>query len=131
MATDKNVTSSKTKSSSEVKPREVFLSPAVDIYEDNRSITVKADLPGVSKDRLDLKVSGNTLTLEGQTAIDIPKGMEALYADVRVQGYRRSFTLSNELDTANISAQMNDGVLTLSLPKRPELQPRKIEIRAA
>ncbi|MEJ2419331.1 MAG: Hsp20/alpha crystallin family protein [Exilibacterium sp.] len=131
MATDKNVTSSKTKSRSEVKPREVFLSPAVDIYEDNRSITVKADLPGVSKDRLDLKVSGNTLTLEGQTAIDIPKGMEALYADVRVQGYRRSFTLSNELDTANISAQMNDGVLTLSLPKRPELQPRKIEIRAA
>ncbi len=131
MATDKNVTSSKTKSRSEVKPREVFLSPAVDIYEDDRSITVKADLPGVSKDRLDLKVSGNTLTLEGQTAIDIPKGMEALYADVRVQGYRRSFTLSSELDTANISAQMNDGVLTLSLPKRPELQPRKIEIRAA
>ncbi len=131
MATEKNVTSSKTKSRSEVKPREVFLSPAVDIYEDDRSITVKADLPGVSKDRLDLKVSGNTLTLEGQTAIDIPKDMEALYADVRVQGYRRSFTLSNELDTANISAQMNDGVLTLSLPKRPELQPRKIEIRAA
>ncbi len=131
MATEKNVTSSKTKSRSEVKPREVFLSPAVDIYEDDRSITVKADLPGVSKDRLDLKVSGNTLTLEGQTAIDIPKDMEALYADVRVQGYRRSFTLSNELDTANINAQMNDGVLTLSLPKRPELQPRKIEIRAA
>ena len=56
--------------------------------------------------------------------------MEALYADVRATRYQRSFTLSNELDTDKISAEMKDGVLTLKLPKRAELQPRKIQVSA-
>lgn len=110
---------------------EVFLRPAVDIYEDAQGITLNADLPGVSRDRLSVQVEGNTLTIEGQTAIDMPEGMEALYADVNATRFRRTFTLSNELETDKISAEMKDGVLLLKIPKRAELQPRKIEITAA
>lgn len=108
---------------------DVVLRPAVDIYEDAAGITVKADLPGVSRDRLDVQVDGNnTLTIEGQVMIDMPDGMEALYADVNATRFSRSFTLSNELDLDKISAEMNNGELTLYLPKRAEIQPRKIEI---
>jgi HSP20 family molecular chaperone IbpA len=108
--------------------RENFLRPAVDIYEDSTGITVKADLPGVSRDRLDVQIDGNNLTIEGQAAIDMPEGMESLYADVNVTRFRRSFALSNELEADKISAEMNNGELTLRLPKRAEVQPRRIEI---
>lgn len=110
--------------------REVVLRPAVDIYEDSAGITVIADLPGVSHDRLDVQVDGNALTIEGQAVIDMPEGMEALYADVNATRFRRSFTLSNELEVDKINAEMHDGELTLYLPKRAEVQPRKIEITA-
>ena len=104
------------------------LRPPVNIYEDAGGITLQADLPGVTRDRLDVQIDGNNLTVEGQAQIDMPEGMEALYADVNATRYRRSFALSNELQTDQISAEMKDGVLTLRLPKRPELQPRKIEV---
>jgi len=111
--------------------KEVVMRPAVDIYEDATGITLKADLPGVSHDRLDVQIEGNNLSIEGQAAIDMPEGMEALYADVKATRFRRSFTLSNELEADKISAEMNNGELTLRLPRRAELQPRKIEIRAS
>jgi HSP20 family molecular chaperone IbpA len=103
--------------------------PPVDIYEDATGITVKADLPGVSKDRLSVQVDKDTLTIEGEAEIQMPEGMEALYADLRTTQFRRSFTLSRELQADRIDAQMQDGVLTLKVPKREELQPRKIEVR--
>lgn len=111
--------------------KEVVMRPAVDIYEDATGITLKADLPGVSHDRLDVQIEGNNLSIEGQAAIEMPEGMEALYADVKATRFRRSFTLSNELEADKISAEMNNGELTLRLPRRAELQPRKIEIRAS
>ena len=106
------------------------LRPPVDIYEEAEAITVKADLPGVSRDRLEVHVDGDNLTIEGEAAIDMPEEMEALYADVNVTRYRRSFTLSKELEAQKISAEMKDGELTLRLPKRAEVQPRKIAISA-
>jgi len=121
----------KTREGSEMQPRseqDVFLRPAVDIHEDGNEITVRADMPGVTRDRLQVQVDGNNLAIEGQAAIDMPEGMEALHADVHTTRFRRSFTLSNELDAGNINAEMKDGVLTLHLPKRAELQPRKIEV---
>jgi len=123
----------KTREQSEMQTRseqDVYLRPVVDIYEDSGGITLKADLPGVSRDRLDIQVEGNNLAIEGQAAIDMPEGMEALHADIGTTRFRRSFTLSNELETDKISAGMKDGVLTLQLPKRAELQPRKIEVSA-
>lgn len=124
----------KTRSQQEMQSRpeqDVYLRPAVDIYEDSGGITLMADLPGVSRDRLRIQVEGNDLAIEGEAAIEMPEGMEALHADVATTRFRRSFALSNELETDKISAVMKDGVLTLQLPKRAELQPRKIEVKVS
>jgi HSP20 family molecular chaperone IbpA len=73
----------------------------------------------------------NSLFIEGEAAIDMPSGMEALYADVQATKYRRSFVLSGELETDRIEANLKDGLLTVRIPKRAEFRPRKIEVRAA
>ena len=108
---------------------EVVLRPAVDIFEDQHGITVQAEMPGVSKDRLNVQADRNTLLIEGDAAIEMPEEMAALYADVQATRYRRSFALSGELETDRIEANLKDGVLTVSIPKRAEFRPRKIEVR--
>jgi HSP20 family molecular chaperone IbpA len=105
--------------------------PPVDIWEDKDGITLCADMPGVSKDRLNLRVDGNNLIVEGQVQFELPQNAEALYADVRSSLYRRSFSLSGELETGKIEASLKDGVLTVRIPKRAELRPRKIEVQGS
>jgi HSP20 family molecular chaperone IbpA len=105
------------------------LAPLVDIFETGDGITVQAEMPGVSKDRLNVQADRNGLLLEGDIVIDMPQGIEAVYADVRATRYRRSFNLSGELDTDRIEATLKDGVLTVHIPKRAEFTPRKIEVR--
>jgi HSP20 family protein len=112
-------------------PAEAPIRPPVDIWEDKDGITLCADMPGVSKDRLSLRIDGNNLIVEGQLQLDLAEKAEALYADVRSSLYRRSFSLSGELETAKIEASLKDGVLTVRIPKRAELRPRKIEVQAA
>jgi HSP20 family molecular chaperone IbpA len=107
---------------------EAALLPPVDIYEDAAGITLVADLPGVSRERLSVQVDKDTLLIEGEAGIEMPSEMEALYADLRTTRFRRSFTLSRELQADQIDAQLQDGVLTLKVPKRAELQPRKIQV---
>ncbi len=111
-------------------PAEAPVRPPVDIYEDDEGITLCADMPGVSKDRLELRVEANTLILEGTARLDLPENAEALYADVRSNTYRRTFALSGELETGKIDANLKDGVLTVRIPKRSEVRPRRIEVRA-
>lgn len=110
-----------------------WCSPAIvslpDIYEDGEGITLQADVPGVSKDRLNVRVENQSLVIEGQVQFDLPQGAESSYADVRSSVYRRSFALSAELAMEKIEANLKDGVLTLQMPKRPELRARKIQIR--
>ena len=110
---------------------EAAMRAPVDIFEDNEGITLEADMPGVSKDRLTVRIDGDTLVLEGQARFDLPEHSEALYADVRSSSYRRNFVLSRELDSGNIQAQLKDGVLKVRIPKRAELRPRKIEVQGA
>ena len=107
------------------------LRPLVDIFENERGITLQADLPGVTNDRLNLQVDKDTLRVTGEAAIGTPEDMEALWAEVRSTRYERSFALSSELDTEKISAQMKNGVLTIDIPKRAEVQPRNVEVRVA
>ena len=104
--------------------------PAVDVFEDAAGITLLADMPGVPKDQLELKIEGDALLIEGGVQALTPEGLEAVYAEVRVPRYRRSFTLSRELDTARIEANLKDGVLTLRIPKQAHAQPRRIAVTA-
>ena len=108
-----------------------YILPSVDVVEDSHGITLLADLPGVKRDKLELKVEGTSLTLEGGIEIDSPKGLDAVFAEVRAARYRRGFTLSGELDTGKIDAQLKDGVLRLRIPKLAEAQPRRIEVQVA
>lgn len=104
--------------------------PAVDVFEDASGITLLADMPGVPKDLLELKVEGESLLIEGSVWPRTPDGMEAIYAEVRVPRYRRSFALSRELDTTRIEANLKDGVLSLRIPKQAHAQPRRIAVTA-
>ncbi|MEW8505104.1 MAG: Hsp20/alpha crystallin family protein [Candidatus Thiodiazotropha sp.] len=103
--------------------------PEVDIYEDATGIVLKADLPGVTREGLDIQVDKETLSIDGKAEIEMPEAMQALHADVRATRYQRSFSLSGELDGDRAEASLNDGVLSLRIPKREQYQPRKIEIR--
>jgi HSP20 family molecular chaperone IbpA len=105
------------------------LRPPVNIFENAEGITLEADMPGVSKDRLELRVDKDSLLIQGDVQLTMPQGMEALHADVRATRYSRSFALSRELDTEGIEASLKNGVLTLRIPKRAEVRPRRIEVR--
>lgn len=105
------------------------LLPRVDVYEDDNGITLLADLPGVPRDQLDIKVDGDTLTIEGTLAPITPAGLQPAYVEVRVPRYRRAFTLSRELDSGNIQANLKDGVLNLRIPKQEHAQPRRISVQ--
>lgn len=105
------------------------LTPRVDVLEDDTGITLYADLPGVSKDALEVKVEGDSLMIEGAISAVTPQGMEATYAEIRVPRFRRGFTLSRELDTGRIEASLKDGVLRLRIPKYAEAQPKRVAVK--
>ena len=107
------------------------LAPAVDIAEAESEITLFADMPGVSKERLTIKVEGDNLTIEGQAQIDVPENIELLHSEVRSPSFRRSFTLSRDLDPEKIEATLKNGVLQMHIPKSEEARPKRIEVKVA
>lgn len=129
MNANSKMTNPEANQSTESRETAYTLRPPVNIFEDSAGITLEADIPGVSKDRLQLKVDKDSLLIEGEVELPTAEGMEALYADVRATRYSRSFSLSRELDIERIDASLKDGVLRLRIPKRAEVQPRKIEVR--
>ena len=107
------------------------LLPPVDVIEDDSGITLYADMPGVPRERLNLHVDGDTLVIEGEMALEVPKDLEATYVEVGQPRYRRVFTLSKELDAGKLSAELKQGVLKLRIQKAEHVKPRRIEVRAA
>jgi HSP20 family protein len=107
------------------------LLPPVDVIEDTAGITLLADLPGVSKDKLNLQLDKNRLTIEGEVGLELPQEMQSTHAEVRLPRYRRVFTLSSELDSDKATAELKNGVLKLHIPKASHAQPRRIQINAA
>jgi len=107
------------------------MTPRVDVLEDAAGITLLADLPGVSREALEIHVEGDSLTIEGQVSAATPEAMEATYAEMRVPRYRRMFTLSRELDGSRIEAQLKDGVLRLRIPKQEHAQPRRVQVKVS
>jgi HSP20 family protein len=95
--------------------------PAVDVVEDDQKFELHADLPGVKQEDLDIQVEKDVLTIKGERKLE-RKGE-------RVAGaFSRAFTLPKHVDVEKIAATLKDGVLTLTLPKRPEAQPRQIKV---
>lgn len=107
------------------------LRPPVDVIEDPTGITLVADMPGVSKDNLNLRLEAQSLTVEGSLSLDLPPDMESRYAEVRHQHYERTFALSRELDGEKATAELAHGVLTIRIPKTAEAAPRKIPVNVA
>jgi len=108
--------------------QERIMPPAVDIFEDPHRITIRADMPGVTKDGLNVHADRNVLVIEGKIDVAAPQDMQAIHADLQASRYRRSFVLSRELDDERIDASLKDGVLTVRIPKRAEFQTRKIKV---
>lgn len=108
--------------------RMVF-TPPIDIYETDDGLLLRADLPGVSLDTLELQVQDNKLTLFGRMQPNIPEGARLLHQEFETGDFLRSFILSDEVAHERISAKLNHGVLEVLLPKAPKAEPRRIQVK--
>jgi HSP20 family protein len=104
--------------------------PAVDIYENaNQEIVLKAELPGITREDIDLRVENNTLTLRGERKRDTEVKQEQYHRIERSYGgFTRSFSLPTRIDTEKVRAEFKDGVLSITLPVKAEAKPRQIEV---
>jgi len=107
--------------------QERYVTPPVDIYETAGGLVVKADLPGVEKENLDLQVENNLLTIRAKPTHT--SAGESVYREYELANCFRQFELNEKVDQSKISADLKHGVLTLQLPKAEEVKPRKIEVR--
>lgn len=105
--------------------------PAADIYETKEGVVLYLDLPGVNKESLDIDVDSDVLSITGSVNLAIPDNLNPTYMDVNAGVYRRQFTLSAELDSSKIEANLKDGVLMLEIPRSEKHKPRKIEVKVA
>lgn len=113
----------------ETRSQEGYVTPPVDIYETAEGLVVKADLPGVAKENLDVRVENNLLTIQAKAAHVAPG--EPIYREYGLVNFFRQFELNEKVDQTNISAELKHGVLTLNLAKAQEAKPKKIDIRVA
>lgn len=108
-------------------PARVFV-PAADIFETEQALTVILEMPGVSKDSVDVNVETDVLTIEGRVDFSNYDGLQPLYTEYNVGNYARSFQLSSKIEQDRISAELKDGVMMLVLPKAEKAKPRKINV---
>jgi len=108
---------------------ERYVAPPVDIYETPDGLVVLADLPGVAKEALEVRVDHNVLTIRGQARHGIPG--EVTYREYDLLNFFRQFVLSDKVDQSHITADLRSGVLTVHVPKAAEAKPRQIEVRVA
>jgi len=104
-----------------------YLAPEVNIFETKDAYVLEAEMPGVSKDGLEITLEGSVLTLVGHRSDETPTG-EAVYRESRPVDYRRVFELDPAIDADKINARVDQGVLTLTLPKAERVKPRKIAV---
>ncbi len=107
-----------------------FITPPANISATQNEYLVEIEMPGVTKDGLEIMVEGNELTIIGRRKWDEPQG-ELVYRESPLADYRRVFELGPDVDTSKISAQMEQGVLKLHLPKSEKAKPRKIDVQVA
>jgi HSP20 family molecular chaperone IbpA len=105
--------------------------PAVDIFETDRSITLLADMPGVEADNVTIDLQDDTLILRGNVTDELPQGMSPLFVEYETGAYVRQFSLPEVIDQSRIEAKMENGVLRLVLPKIEKATPRKITVTSS
>jgi len=106
---------------------ERYLIPAVDIYETDDGLTLVADMPGVDKDGVDVRVEEGVLTIKGACGHELREGN--YYREFGLLDYWRQFSLNDEFDPGKIAAELKHGVLTLHLPKAEKAKPKRIEVK--
>ena len=111
----------------QTRPEREYVSPEVNIYETRDGYVLEAEMPGVSKEGLEITLQGSEITIVGHRPNEVAAGAP-LFRERTLVDYRRVFELDPAIDTANIAAKMNQGVLTLTLPKSEKVQPRKITV---
>jgi HSP20 family protein len=104
-----------------------YLVPQVNIVETKASFILEAEMPGVSKERLEVLLEGNELTIVGRRQTGVP-GAEPVYRESSPRDFRREFVLDPSIDTSRLSAMIEQGMLTVVLPKTEKVKPRKIQV---
>lgn len=117
-----------TEETERIRERACFV-PRADIYETDENVFVIVDMPGVSRDAIDITLEKNILTINGNTSLDAPEGYSLAFAEYEVGDFERSFRLTDQIDRDGIGAEYKDGVLRLVLPKAEEAKARKINIK--
>lgn len=102
--------------------------PATDIVETDKELMVFMDMPGVGKNNITVKLEKNVIKIDGLVETTPYSDLKPLYSEYNIGNYSRQFELSNKIDQSKIEARMENGVLSLVLPKAPEMQPRTIQI---
>jgi HSP20 family protein len=103
--------------------------PAADVYEDEKKITLKLEVPGIEEKDLDVRVENNTLTVKGERKFEKEEKEENFHRIERRYGsFYRAFTLPSTVDTEHVDASYHNGVLRLELKKKPEAQPKQIKV---
>jgi HSP20 family protein len=112
------------------RPGRTFV-PEVDIYETADSLWLRADMPGVDEQAIEVNLANGVLSVEGHVSLKDYENLSPVYTEYNVGNYARRFTLSNEIDTDRIAARMMNGVLELELPKAERAKPRRITVSAS
>ncbi len=105
--------------------------PAVDVFEDHHGVTLWADLPGVTKDKLDIKVHDGNLYISAEANVPTHPELRLEHIEMRTPHFMHAFSLSADFDTTRIDANLQDGVLKLLIPRREEARPRRIEVKSS
>jgi HSP20 family protein len=106
---------------------EQFVTPVASVLEDGDAYLLKVEMPSVNKEGLEISVENNELTITGRRALPQIEGT-LIHRESRPENFRRAFELDPSIDTSKISARIDQGVLTLTLPKAEQVKPRKITV---
>jgi HSP20 family protein len=109
-------------------PARVFV-PMADIYETADALIVVMEMPGVDRGNVEIRVEDDVLKVEGKLDFSKYRGLQPLYTEYNIGSYARSFSLSSRIDQNKIGAELNDGVLSVTLPKVQEAKPRTIQVK--
>lgn len=107
--------------------REQFIAPVSSVIEDTDRYTLQVEMPGVNKEGLEIAVDNNELTILGRRSLPAVDGT-LIHRESRLENFRRTFELDPSIDTGKISAKIDQGVVTLTLPKAEQVKPRKIKV---